>query len=72
MERKQTAFGIWLQSRREAHDLTQQQLAEMLGTAARSTISHWENYGETPNTDSLLALAEWAEDDPARTDWMRG
>jgi transcriptional regulator with XRE-family HTH domain len=64
VERRRTAFGDWLKARRAEHNLTQQQLAEMIGTAKRSTISHWENYGETPNTESLLALARVFGEEP--------
>ena len=35
--------GLWLKTLRDAHGLTQEELAEKLGTASGSRISDWES-----------------------------
>lgn len=53
-----SAFAQWLRRAMDRHDLTQQQLANMLESVNRSTVAHWLRYNEVPQTENLLRLAQ--------------
>ena len=54
---KDTAFGNFLRSLREAQGWTQRQLGEQLGVTDKA-VSKWENGGAKPHSDLLFRLGE--------------
>ena len=48
--------GTYLASRRRGRDMTQQQVADILGVSNK-TVSKWESGASDPSTSNLLALA---------------
>ncbi len=48
---------------REAKNLTQAQLATLLGKAGKSAVSNWENGRSTPQMDDAFKISEILEVD---------
>lgn len=55
-------FGTLLKELRKEHGLTQEQLAEKLGTTNR-TVSRWETGSNLPDLDVLIELSEFYQID---------
>ena len=55
-------FGSLLKELRKEHGLTQEQLAEKLGTTNR-TVSRWETGSNLPDLDILIELSEFYQID---------
>ncbi|MEM1158452.1 MAG: helix-turn-helix transcriptional regulator [Verrucomicrobiota bacterium] len=61
-------LGERLTAAREEKELTQAQLAEMIGVTQR-VISHWERYGVAIKSDKLVSLADALD---VTTDYLLG
>lgn len=60
-------FGNRLKQKRKAKNLTQGQLAQLLGMEKHNAISNWENDVAKPSADDLEKLSEILE---TSTDWL--
>jgi len=60
-------FGKRLKQKRKAKNLTQGQLAQLLGMEKHNAVSNWENDIAKPSADDLEKLSEILE---TSTDWL--
>lgn len=60
-------FGERLKQKRKAKNLTQGQLAELLGMEKHNAISNWENGLSKPSADDLKKVSEILE---TSIDWL--